>query len=256
MRGTHQCALCVAIRRRFIPAHAGNTTTATRASARRAGSSPRMRGTRCRAAMSARSSGFIPAHAGNTATAPRLIHEMSVHPRACGEHRVGLFARSTASGSSPRMRGTQVYVVQHQKIGRFIPAHAGNTDFTYAVDSGLAVHPRACGEHARLALPSPPSGGSSPRMRGTRRPARRRGIGRPVHPRACGEHETQEQPRTPSDGSSPRMRGTLRRSDGRGGQRRFIPAHAGNTRVGCGFVGGPSVHPRACGEHLTSDSQT
>ncbi len=55
------------------------------------------------------------------------------------------------------------------------------------------------------------AGGSSPRTRGTRHPAQRRDH-RPVHPRARGEHCSLES-----------------FSTGCTMQRRFIPAHAGNT---------------------------
>ncbi|CAB1368095.1 conserved protein of unknown function [Denitratisoma oestradiolicum] len=53
-----------------------------------------------------------------------------------------------ATGSSPRMRGTRGVVKLIIKEERFIPAHAGNTLVVQQRQSSLAVHPRACGEHA------------------------------------------------------------------------------------------------------------
>ena len=50
-------------------------------------------------------------------------------------------------------------------------------------------------------------------------------------------------------GSSPRMRGTQHRLECAMVWFRFIPAHAGNTRTNIVKTVGPSVHPRACGEH-------
>ena len=52
-----------------------------------------------------------------------------------------------------------------------------------------------------------------------------------------------------SAGSSPRMRGTLQILRGRHRDRRFIPAHAGNTCNRPCSTGTAPVHPRACGEH-------
>ncbi len=137
---------------------------------------------------------------------------------------------------------------------------------------GITVHPRACGEHDQSADSMPTQCGSSPRMRGTQN-SRGRSLAAcrfipahagntpyytpplitlEVHPRACGEHA----PPTPSPshlaGSSPRMRGTRRTSRHRTPFQRFIPAHAGNTKSTAFTPSRPSVHPRACGEHLSS----
>ena len=51
-------------------------------------------------------------------------------------------------------------------------------------------------------------------------------------------------------GSSPRVRGTLRRAVVMSGQKRFIPAGAGNTVVVILSSVRKPVHPRGCGEHL------
>ncbi len=60
--------------------------------------------------------------------------------------------------------------------------------------------------------------------------------------------------RTTEDlGSSPRMRGTHGRGRGRRGAARFIPAHAGNTPTAAQGQAAGAVHPRACGEHSTSN---
>jgi len=158
-----------------------------------------------------------------------LLLCQSVHPRACGEHMARPAASMSGTGSSPRMRGTQLDVDRLHCYFRFIPAHAGNTDGTLFLNLGDSVHPRACGEHSTAPNNSAWINGSSPRMRGTpdaredRRAEGRfipahagntlpRGFRRhehPVHPRACGEHC---------------WRRYLRPAGGR-----FIPAHAGNT---------------------------
>ena len=113
-----------------------------------------------------------------------------------------------------------------------------------------------------------PLSGSSPRVRGTASPGRRRisgsrfiparagnrlwlwlaSIGYSVHPRACGEQSFPSWIAAPRTGSSPRVRGTDARLDaGRRGLR-FIPARAGNRCRVCHRGSLDAVHPRACGE--------
>ena len=72
---------------------------------------------------------------------------------------------------------------------------------------------------------------------------------RPVHPRACGEHLRSRYSDWDNCGSSPRMRGTRLDRATRGLQKRFIPAHAGNTPILLQKSMMMTVHPRACGEH-------
>ena len=97
------------------------------------------------------------------------------------------------------------------------------------------------------------SSGSSPRGRGTLF-ARRHcdPVGRPVHPRAGGEHASRggNLHAGASDGSSPRGRGTRTPHRRPSIRSRFIPARAGNTSRRSSLPSnGPSVHPRAGGEH-------
>ena len=152
-------------------------------------------------------------------------------------------------GSSPRVRGTRNRNRIRRSRIRFIPASAGNTPFRAAELGDELVHPRECGEHKQGATRSGISGGSSPRVRGTR-PEPDKGVAHhrfipasagntragcsgadldSVHPRECGEHTTTIRRRCRSNGSSPRVRGTLGLDVPQRVQRRFIPASAGNT---------------------------
>ena len=178
---------------------------------------------------------------------------------------VGMIER----GSSPRLRGTRCPTGSRPTAARFIPAPAGNTAQPMPKPGSPTVHPRACGEHWAGGLDGQEHTGSSPRLRGTRRPASRRaapprfipapaGNTNPasrsirvvsVHPRACGEHGFRDAGDTKGGGSSPRLRGTLSGRVPRIVRRRFIPAPAGNTHQRLVRACECSVHPRACGEH-------
>ena len=152
---------------------------------------------------------------------------------------------------------------------RFIPTHVGNTELRWRSWSPQAVHPHACGEHARGDHQHPRAVGSSPRMWGTRRlavppdvrdrfipthvgntsPLPSRASGTPVHPHACGEHRRDDEIEFPQPGSSPRMWGTLAGLCHAVLGERFIPTHVGNTFVSTTVTSTRAVHPHACGEH-------
>ena len=148
------------------------------------------------------------------------------------------------------MRGTLVQCGLRLGDAGIIPAYAGNTPSRRHRPSPKRDHPRVCGEHFSSCVVMVPSGGSSPRMRGTLwtcfRGGRRCGIipayaGNTStiarcwnrsgdHPRVCGEHALSSKINGTRSGSSPRMRGTL--------------SLDGVSVITCGD------HPRVCGEHM------
>ena len=75
-----------------------------------------------------------------------------------------------------------------------------------------------------------------------------------VHPRACGEHGVHSLFPVALVGSSPRMRGTHVVVREPVCTSRFIPAHAGNTESRVRSGRGDAVHPRACGEHVRTET--
>ena len=180
--------------------------------------------------------------------------------------------RAMLNGSSPRLRGTLCRRRIPGTALRFIPAPAGNALNCCVSTCATTVHPRACGERrtssARAALAS----GSSPRPRGTHEETHElvvsgRFIPAPagnarawrkwaptcaVHPRACGERLVLLSHRQRCDGSSPRLRGTRDNATYHYIANRFIPAPAGNACSHTVTSAMRSVHPRACGERLTS----
>ena len=250
VRGTAPRCLHTPPPGRFIPARAGNRSRQPTARgwyavhpracgeqaspappfSRRSGSSPRVRGTVAVTSPRRASYRFIPARAGNSRPSTASPRPAPVHPRACGEQGLPAQGVPFIGGSSPRVRGTDVFVEVVGRRDRFIPARAGNSPAVNVSPDRPPVHPRACGEQASGDSRIGPTNGSSPRVRGTglvclhavdyRRfiPARagnslRSGVISttvPVHPRACGEQQSEDGQTDHGRGSSPRVRGTGR----------------------------------------------
>ena len=253
VRGTLRLRLPVQRGRRFIPACAGNSGRRAPRTVRdavhprvcgellreaalvvrRAGSSPRVRGTRHPCPHPGPECRFIPACAGNSIVRGRTAPRNTVR----------------FIGSSPRVRGTLYESYEVADVFRFIPACAGNSYTDTYVYRIPAVHPRVCGElggrdragRARLRFIPACAGNSTPRAATLPYSA--------VHPRVCGELDELGLTVTRGDGSSPRVRGTrphhLRPAVEPG---RFIPACAGNSGPDYATSGEQAVHPRVCGE--------
>ncbi len=131
---------------RFIPAPAGNGPKSARPTSKPAvypracgerwlietsvlantGLSPRLRGTACSRSAACRTRRFIPAPAGNgwQRHAGRCVRP--VYPRACGERAPNIVEGGALIGLSPRLRGTDAFVIVEKPGARFIPAPAGN----------------------------------------------------------------------------------------------------------------------------------
>ncbi len=262
---------------RFIPACAGNRCTICGGKILTPGSSPRVRGTGasvCTIATWCR--GSSPRVRGTARHPFQPGQGTSVHPRVCGEQEAGAHEWSPAkrfipacagnspinlgwhlhpTGSSPRVRGTDLSDLMVTSQDRFIPACAGNS--------------------SAVVLRIPASSGSSPRVRGTACGPLSGISPTPVHPRVCGEqrisskldarcirfipacagNSASARSSTPgASGSSPRVRGTVVAALRCGANRRFIPACAGNSRSRLALRGEPPVHPRVCGEQSSCTS--
>ena len=240
------------------------------------GSSPRVRGKAPGKSRGQRPSRIIPAGAGKR-TPPRHTRPAPWdHPRGCGEKAPQASAGVRRAGSSPRVRGKEVPVVDALCGLRIIPAGAGKSGDPQRRRGRWQDHPRGCGE--KCGSPSVGFGlrGSSPRVRGKvesaaarsalmgiipagagkrSRPRARQAQGRD-HPRGCGEKRQAARGRRGHLGSSPRVRGKEPASCNSRRSNRIIPAGAGKS---CGplflFWGGWD-HPRGCGEKMIALSAT
>ena len=76
--------------------------------------------------------------------------------------------------------------------------------------------------------------------------------GSPVHPRVCGERVPVRASVRSMAGSSPRVRGTLLHLAKRRETVRFIPACAGNVKCPMTLPIEETVHPRVCGERIST----
>ena len=166
-RGTQPQPHQQRLRRRLIPARAGNTEAALpcglpppahprsrgehssmpRMMTRAPGSSPLARGTHRFGVQELQSKRLIPARAGNTSTPPLRWSVISAHPRSRGEHSGSASVPAGSIGSSPLARGTLLCGTIPNSTFRLIPARAGNTSTAPSPSNPPSAHPRSRGEH-------------------------------------------------------------------------------------------------------------
>ena len=192
---------------------------------------------------------IIPAHAGQTSSCKFSTKSPTDHPRACGANFHIQTDTVPENGSSPRMRGKRLRIIQDREHIRIIPAHAGQTTPTTKGSRAPTDHPRACGANSGQVGDGHLLQGSSPRMRGKLGdepiddaadriiPAHAGqtwsmavlSCSRTDHPRACGANDDWLENDRPLTGSSPRMRGKRLAEGTYLPKARIIPAHAGQT---------------------------
>ena len=131
-----------------------------------AGSSPRMRGAPPTCRSTRTRARIIPAYAGSTRLEPLSEGRQRDHPRVCGEHHALAPSSSSSQGSSPRMRGALLLLLDGRLGAGIIPAYAGSTASGRQLHLRPRDHPRVCGEHLQAVGSYLADTGSSPRMRG------------------------------------------------------------------------------------------
>ena len=235
----------------------------------------------------------IPAWAGKPPAAAPSTPRSRVHPRVGGEAGAGSRPTATwvhprvggeagpldaipesATGPSPRGRGSRRHPRGRARHRGSIPAWAGKPDRRRQRAPAPGVHPRVGGEAAVSAGMSSAGSGPSPRGRGSRglqrqdlagvrsipawagKPRRRPGgpPRRRVHPRVGGEAAESTQVRRDGAGPSPRGRGSRRQAGREARQEGSIPAWAGKPRSRVTASGSWRVHPRVGGEARASDA--
>ena len=157
----------------------------------------------------------------------------------------------TSVGSSPLTRGIQWLGFDGSRTHGFIPAHAGNTPLFPLLTNLNQVHPRSRGEYPIEHLSQKRSLGSSPLTRGIHAAEEQRADQvrfipahagntlyravqldkEQVHPRSRGEYPDALMEVLLCEGSSPLTRGIHGYFSKSASSARFIPAHAGNTKM-------------------------
>ena len=92
------------------------------------GSSPRVRGKLKDRLVFFPVSGLIPACAGKTAPRQSPSTMFWAHPRVCGDNVLKIVDGNAYAGSSPRVRGKQLFPLPRLFRHGLIPACAGKTD--------------------------------------------------------------------------------------------------------------------------------
>ena len=134
------------------------------------GSSPRVRGKRADRCAGQPRKRLIPACAGKTRRRRGGGPGRTAHPRVCGENDPIVLPERLLQGSSPRVRGKHWdWAVPGAGCG-LIPACAGKTAPDRLDHQERSAHPRVCGENDLAGADSQAEWGSSPRVRGKRRP--------------------------------------------------------------------------------------
>ena len=211
------------------------------------GPSPRVRGSPLRPRLDRRRHGSIPACAGEPTLIGGMLCRCGVHPRVCGGASTATDMRDSATGPSPRVRGSPGVPSTTSPSWRSIPACAGEpSDRCTSIAYGR-VHPRVCGGASFESAIRSAMLGPSPRVRGSPgRELRHGGRARSI-PACAGEPHTRNCIPDARSGPSPRVRGSLlvvvrlHQSPG------SIPACAGEPPPPLPSSGMGRVHPRVCG---------
>ena len=112
------------------------------------GSSPLSRGIRRCGLCCGVCGGIIPALAGNTLSWAFSRLRGGDHPRSRGEYPIRIAGLFPVPGSSPLSRGIRLSSASPQRLGRIIPALAGNTCRVQSRCWLLWDHPRSRGEYS------------------------------------------------------------------------------------------------------------
>src|SRR5690606_22855059 len=111
---------------------------------------------------------FTPTRVGTTAMSAPVMMATTVHPHACGDHRVRLVSAGSVDGSPPRVWGPHLVDRARVQRVRFTPTRVGTTTASCQWYASCSVHPHACGDHSELPILCKGRHGSPPRVWGPR----------------------------------------------------------------------------------------
>ena len=146
-RGKHVAGVRRGAGGRLIPAHAGKTSTASRALVG-VSAHPRSRGENASAASSFCSfAGSSPLTRGKRRHARAHVDQSRLIPAHAGKTSAASLSQSQPPGSSPLTRGKHLIKKKGTTIWRLSPAHAGKTHSVTKGPRSSAAHPRSRGEN-------------------------------------------------------------------------------------------------------------
>ena len=156
------------IQSRVYPRVCGGTESRQSPPAVPPGLSPRVRGNHHPSAPRLIRRGSIPACAGEPRN-PRIpFAKASVYPRVCGGTIFTTAAQANLQGLSPRVRGTEAYLVVKPWVLGLSPRVRGNPGGLLPSQAGQGSIPAVCGGTSFLGTVKLNQTGLSPRVRGNR----------------------------------------------------------------------------------------
>ncbi len=162
---------------------------------KKAGPSPRPRGSLLATALGLRAVGSIPATAGEPGGHAQRERMRRVHPRDRGGALGFSAGRNDLVGPSPRPRGSQVHDLASERAEGSIPATAGEPRGRSSAGATRWVHPRDRGGAHEVTEDAMVEEGPSPRPRGSRHRRRRRRCSSGSIPATAGEPVRSRSPR-------------------------------------------------------------
>ena len=219
-----------------IPAPAGEPFAAEYPDLVEGGLSPRLRGNRGYPCCPAGRCGSIPAPAGEPLPSKTLALPCTVYPRACGGTERRRYLRRYSLGLSPRLRGNPgMWILDIEAEQGLSPRLRGNRGPVPGDRGRCRSIPAPAGEPSRDGLKKTPGW---------------------VYPRACGGTRHGGRCPFPHLGLSPRLRGNRTGWITELGNKRSIPAPAGEpARIGY-LDSRQEVYPRACGGTVYQETST
>ena len=157
---------------------------------------------------------------------------------------------SEAAGSSPLARGLHLRPSQLHRRAGIIPACAGFTPGSRRPRRCPQDHPRLRGVYVYATRTEGEVRGIIPACAGFTSTALRGSASGPDHPRLRGVYRAAEMVARYAAGSSPLARGLPGAAENQRRAPRIIPACAGFTWWGPGFLGSLTDHPRLRGVYL------